>query len=399
MNGNQQQEKPPEKPSVAKEVAVGVAKKGIKAGAKRVGLKLAAKLGLKAAFAGLSGGTSLLLTEVAPRLLKGIKKGLTKIHDFIFGKRDKRESTAILGGLTFLGGVLLSSMPLMVIGGITGVGAVISLVGAAALGTSVASFFTAVALVITSSVAAVSSWLIVAIITIPFLIAFILFIINAGAYVVPRSPVGDISFVGIPADCTTEKLPVSFSNATTSSIASRAWEITADLYQGFWCFWNRSPDDFPGDVVLYPPSYPQLFNETLFAQNPFPTRNEVANDASNLFWCTQLVVISYQETGTPIAVVYRSDLMKNDFINRGKFTPSYSATPSNVPPGSVVFFRVQSGPPRTNHVGIVHHIVGIDAINYVQSNAPAKEGALTFDSDGVGVQDLPGIIVEGFGTP
>ncbi len=210
MNGNQQQEKPPEKPSVAKEVAVGVAKKGIKAGAKRVGLKLAAKLGLKAAFAGLSGGTSLLLTEVAPRLLKGIKKGLTKIHDFIFGKRDKRQSTAILGGLTFLGGVLLSSMPLMVIGGITGVGAVISLVGAAALGTSVASFFTAVALVITSSVAAVSSWLIVAIIAVPLLIAFILFIINAGAYVVPRSPVGDISFVGIPADCTTEKLPVSF---------------------------------------------------------------------------------------------------------------------------------------------------------------------------------------------
>lgn len=231
------------------------------------------------------------------------------------------------------------------------------------------------------------------------LFTFITYAVLIAAFRVPPTQVAESPFVGFPVECTDEKLPIAFGNNTPSNIAKRAWQITSDLYQGFWCYWNRSPGDFPSDVCLYPPCYPQLFDEQLFLQNPFPTRDEVASDASNLFWCTQLVVISYNETGGSIYQGYMSNSMQAWFTTQGRFVNASVATPSNIVPGSVIFFRVESGPARTNHVAIVHHLAGVDAINFVQANSPTKEGSIVFNPGGVGVQNLPGIIVVGFGLP
>jgi cell wall-associated NlpC family hydrolase len=74
------------------------------------------------------------------------------------------------------------------------------------------------------------------------------------------------------------------------------------------------------------------------------------------------------------------------------------ATPTNIQPGSVIFFETSSGSPGVNHVAIVYS-VSDDSVVYVQSNSPAKRGSLTFNDNGVGVQSLPGIQVVNFGAP
>lgn len=363
---------------------------GIKKGAGiaiKAGITKAAEAGV-AALAGLpTGGVGTLVVLTLDVLLKLAKKALSwisrkiKSHlKFLTGEEDTKKA---LFWLTLAGGVVFLALRIVPL--------------AALMFLAAAGIFA----VSTTIIATITTAILIVIISIPILTALILFIINSSAFVVPQGGyLSDVPFPdGSSPFCSDQKIPVAFPNNSSSSIAKRAWEITADLYQGFWCFWNRSPDDFPTDVVLYPPSYPELFNETLFAQNPNPPVSAVSNDASNLFWCTQLVVKAYQETGNEIQVVYRSDWMKNWFITRNKFVPSYSATPTNIPQGSVIFFRVSSGPPRTNHVAIVHHFTGSDSIEFVQSNAPTKEGSLTFEDDGQGVIDLPGIDVEGFGIP
>jgi len=187
--------KTPKETGVAGGLAKEAVSRGFKAGAKRIGGNIATKLGIKAAAQAIGSAlpiigniAAFIGTEVIPRILGVVKKVLSKIGDFIFGKRDKRESVAILGGLIFTSGLFAGSLPLMIGGAIIGVGALMSLIGAVALGTGVATVFTGIALAITSSIAAVSSLLIVAIIAIPLVVAFIIFIINSGAYVVPPSP-------------------------------------------------------------------------------------------------------------------------------------------------------------------------------------------------------------------
>ena len=242
------------------------------------------------------------------------------------------------------------------------------------------------------------------------LTAFILFIINSGAYVVPNRETLETPFT--IASCTNEKGSISFSNTATSKIANRAWEIVGDLYQGFWCFWNRSPKapppyntNFPNDTILYPPSYPGLFNYSLYEKSPSPTVNEVQTCGDCMYWCTQLVQNAYRESGnTDLLVTLWSPAMQDDFIKRNKFVYSKDASYENtvfqkkVVPGSVIFFHVLSGQDRTNHVGIVYS-VSIDGVSYVQANAPTKDGFVPFDIDGYKLQNLPGIEVVGIGLP
>ncbi|OGV91252.1 hypothetical protein A2783_01695 [Microgenomates group bacterium RIFCSPHIGHO2_01_FULL_45_11] len=222
---------------------------------------------------------------------------------------------------------------------------------------------------------------------------------QSAAQIHPVGPVADVAFTPDFAGCTQEKQPLDPATKPSNPIAARAWEITSDLYQGFWCFWNRSPGDFPTDTTTYLPNYPDLFNENLFATNPNPPRRLVETSASNLFWCTQLVVKAYQETGGNLPrVVYLSSTMQADFTAARRFIPAANITPQNAAIGSVIFFRVESGPPRTNHVAIIAN-VSSDAVVFIQSNAPTKTGSLSFNDSGQGLQNLPGIIVEGIGLP
>lgn len=218
-------------------------------------------------------------------------------------------------------------------------------------------------------------------------VSLIIFIINAGAYVVPGSsgitatpPPGFTT----PVRCTTEAVPLSFPNSSSSSVASRGWEIINNMLQGFWCYWNRSPD------------YPELFNEQVYAQNPNPPYPGPIQGCPNcMFWCTWLIIKSYQESGSTIPFTGRDvgvGTMENTFRGQGKFISPGEATPQNIVPGSAVFFG-------TSHVALVYS-VSQDAIVFVQSNGPTKSGSLTFNANGQGVQnlgDLPAIA--GFGLP
>lgn len=207
--------------------------------------------------------------------------------------------------------------------------------------------------------------------------------------------------------CSLDKGPMSSSQPSSSPIAARAWAIVADLYQGFWCYWNRSPGDVGTDVCTYPACYPEIFDYPFYLQNPNPTRDEMSTNAFNMFWCTQLVVKAYQEAGGNLpSITYLSSAMKESFVSANRFLAANPnpnqpdepwATPQNPPPaGSVIFFRFADGPARTNHVAIVTSVAG-NAIYYVQSNAGAKEGSLTLLD--AGVQDMEGVDIEGFGLP
>jgi len=325
-----------------------------------------------------------------------VGKILPKIIDWI-----KRHKEVVIGFVGAIFGFALGGIPGLIAGGAIALTAALVLaMGVPAATVQIGGVMKTGLLGVTGLVlSTISTPIIIAIISIPVIITIILFIINSGAYVVPPKPFSDFAFIGFPVECTTEKLPLSFSNTTGSPTAKRAWEITSDLYQGFWCSWNRSPGDFPDDITLYPPSYPDLFREDLFAKNPFPSVSELENIWNSLFWCTYLVQKSYGETINTITTDSgNSQLILEDFIRRNKYLPADEATPQNVISGSVVFFRGPRVPSRANHVGIVYSI-SQDNVVFIQANAPTKEGFITFNSSGTGLQDLPGFEVLGIGLP
>ncbi len=290
--------------------------------------------------------------------------------------------------------------------------------GTSALQSSASGAISAVGTVFTTAFTTAMAGLATPILSIligfPIVVALILFIINSGAYVVPPAASlaglgynsdgtinwnsGGSAFTaggGLPIVCTDEKGPVGVSGPfSISPIGNRAWKITYDLYQGFWCFWNREPSnnpwngpprpDFPKDFVKYPQNYPKLFDYSAFKRNPNPP----SNFQGNLFWCTWLVIKAYNETGTFTPTSLYTPSMYSDFLNRGKIIPASSASISTVVPGSVVFFHVTTGANRLNHVGIVYATdkAGIDM---VQSNAPTKYFRIPWsNATGVGTMQI-----------
>ncbi len=374
-------------------------------------VKWATKVGLKTALEGITQtiGSSIpivgnfiawLATEV---IGKAVEKTLIFLKKLF---KDNKEVAAGLGILTLGVGAIVGSIPLMILGG--------SMFGAMVItaGTGVAIAGTGAVLVgvygfvVTTIVTTVPRFFGTIILGFILVAVFTIFIINNGAYVTPKFEFLDSAF-GTPFNCSLnpEKGPVSFSNSNSSPIAHRAWEITSDLYQGFWCFWNRSPGDLPSDIKTYLPTYPELFNMDMFRSNPNPTRDEISSCGECLFWCTWLVQKSYKENGVSIQNTLMSNTMQGDFMSRNKFIPAESATrpgqnpiSNNVKPGSVIFFDVQNSLNRTDHVGIAHTI-SVAGIKFVQSNAGTKDGTLSFKSGGVGIVDPGGIHVVGFGLP
>jgi hypothetical protein len=197
-------------------------------------------------------------------------------------------------------------------------------------------------------------------------------------------------FAGIPIECTDEATPLDFANTASSSIARRGWEIVNNLYQGFWCYWNWSKDD-----------YPNIFDEALFQTNPNPSRSEVENDSQSLFWCTWLVWKTHSNHGPSLnsdgmAKAYGAVGGKAPYNSGGRFVSKEDATWKNVEPGYVVFFQTHGGPSRLNHVGIVYEVTR-SYIKIVHSNAATKFDTITIGASGV--QDLPWAVVGGFGKP
>jgi len=394
---------PGKKPSLLRRLFGSLAQRAIaKTATKAVGSALT-KAGISISTKAVAGGVGTAVGGPLGTILGLVVGWLAdKTKDLIsWFKRNAPKVAIGLGAFIFGTGFVLQSTFLMSAGGTLAAGGFIGQAGGVgpALSKVASGASTFLTGFLSLTIASIATPLVVTLISLPIVVAIILFIINSGAYVVPPAPFAEAPLFGIPIECTEEKASLSFSKTTSSPIAERAWEITADLYQGFWCFWNRSPDDFPEDTVLYPPSYPELFNESYFARNPNPSRAEISTCGNCMFWCTYLVQKSYRETGnTSLLVTLWSPTMQQDFIRRNKFIPSGDATPKNVKPGSVIFFKITPGPNRTNHVAIVHS-VNRDGINYVQSNAPSKDSFLSFNESGVGIQSPPGIEVVGIGLP
>ncbi|EKD53439.1 MAG: hypothetical protein ACD_61C00042G0002 [uncultured bacterium] len=180
-------------------------------------------------------------------------------------------------------------------------------------------------------------------------------------------------------DCTEPYEPLSFPNTTSNSTANKAWEIVNKLERGFWCYWNNSPD------------YPELFNEEKFASDPNPEYpGWVSGCGDCLFWCTHLVNKSYDAN-----MSLNAQGMADEFKSQNKYLTRDTAKYTNILPGAAVFFYVEGGPNRINHVGIVYS-VSEDAIVFVQSNSSTKYGTITVGLDGI-PQNLPYAEVSGFG--
>lgn len=354
---------------------------------------------------GLSGVTLNPIVGFIGGILGGelVARGFSKLKQWWTKNKDSLAPTLAVGGalmMIFGGGPLraVGTVAAFTFGGIAIAGGGLAAIGAGVIGVGNAFRLAFITLIAPTLIATIVG----SFVGLILLTSLIMFVINSGAYIVPPNPVAESGFgpggLGFPITCTNEKSPVSFDNNTNSPIARRAWQITSDLYQGFWCFWNRSPGDLPTDVTTYAPSYPELFNMDLFIRVPNPTRDEVSSCGECLFWCTWLVQKAYRENGNNIQYTLWSPTMQSDFTSRGKFIDASQVTPSRILPGSVIFFDVNNSLARTDHVGIAH-TMNSDGIYFVQSNAGTKDSFIPFNSNGVGLQDIPGINVLGIGLP
>ena len=163
---------------------------------------------------------------------------------------------------------------------------------------------------------------------------------------------------------------------------------------------------FPEDEMTYSTNsnYTKEFDYPLFAVNPFPSRGEVDSSRHSLFWCTWLVIASYNEKGYPILQTWYSPTMEQDFKDRHKFIEPDVAqgwnpqAPNYVEPGSVIFFDVRNAENRTDHVGLVYSVNGDDLL-YLQSNAYTKDDSVAFSDGGIGLISPANLRVVGIGLP
>lgn len=226
------------------------------------------------------------------------------------------------------------------------------------------------------------------------------FMLATRTMAVPVAPSDGFTFSSVAASCSAEKQRLSVPQPN-SPIASRGWELVDDLYQGFWCYWNRPPfpEKIKGDVCDHPRCYSNYFDYDFYATNKDPD----PNSTPNLFWCTYLIMKSYEENGIPLpADNAGANNMKIHFAKNAHYMNADEASSSNIKPGYVIFFHTYSdrgddNPEYINHVAMVAAVNG-DDITFIQSNGATKEDHITLNRSG-GAQNLPWAAVKGFGYP
>jgi hypothetical protein len=317
------------------------------------------------------------------RIVNFFRQGLTRApgggFSFNLGNAIKAFGSSPGGG-----GGLLSTLKGLSNTGLGGLSKMANLGKIASLGSKIASLGKALALVIASA----EVW-------VPLLIIGVVVLIVVLVVVMPGpttqlasnlSPVGGRSgdysqFDAIVCSDVAQPLTVQ---KPANSLAARAWEIVNNLEQGIWCYWNKSPD------------YPNLFDSSL---DPNIDPSYCYTNGCNIFWCTYLVIKSYVESGVAIhPSAVNSRVMEEYFQSQSRYVSANIARETNIPIGSVVFFRVNGGPDRTNHVAIVVS-VNQDGVTYVQSNAASKQGFIGFNESGVGIINPGWATITGFGTP
>lgn len=166
-------------------------------------------------------------------------------------------------------------------------------------------------------------------------------------------------------------LPARDPNA--NRVAQRAYDIASGLERGFWCDFNQSHD------------YPQLWDSGWWAQYGawgLDVEKASTEGAYKLFWCTWLVIKSYQETtdeNFPVAT-YVPNMKKFFEENTAKgysYTPRDAITIDEIQSGDVLFFK--------GHVAIIYSKTS-DSVTTVESNNIKLSVPITTAEDG----HLPG---------
>ncbi|MFZ2664123.1 MAG: hypothetical protein WAX66_02070 [Patescibacteria group bacterium] len=162
----------------------------------------------------------------------------------------------------------------------------------------------------------------------------------------------------------TDSPPTYDPNA--NPIAQRAREIVSNLERGFWCDYNHSND------------YPNLWSDDWWRQYGIELDIDKAEEEGpyNLFWCTWLVIKSYQETvdsSFPVVTSVRN--MKKHFADTDgyTFTPINEITIDEIQSGDIIFFD--------GHVSMVYSKTS-DSITTVESNNIVLSLTITTNPDG-----------------
>jgi hypothetical protein len=177
------------------------------------------------------------------------------------------------------------------------------------------------------------------------------------------SPEDDICEGMIPAWALLQSVAV---NPNAGPIATKAYNIAYNLERGYWCSFNNSPD------------YPELWDPDAFGGEMFPTVGEARAKPNAMFWCTWLVIKSYQASDPDFPEKTGAINMKAYFASGGtssKYNYSFKLRNdvpiSQIKSGDVVFYKTynaENDPPDGYHVGIVYSKTS-DSITTVQSNS------------------------------
>ncbi len=179
------------------------------------------------------------------------------------------------------------------------------------------------------------------------------------------------------------------------AIAIRAYEIALTLSRGFWCNFNNSSE------------YPEYFNSSLFASNPFPTYpGDIQDDVNALFWCSWLTAKSYRSVYPtfPDSPSLRYAQFSDTFVqNKTPGGPwvykSRADTPyTEIHPGDAIFFERYPSDGLPDHIGIVYKVTP-DGITTVESNNIVLSVYIPIGPDGRVAEAVEGALyVMGFGS-
>lgn len=195
-----------------------------------------------------------------------------------------------------------------------------------------------------------------------------------------------ISSTASYANCTTSS-PMPTVNNSAGSIATKAFGIVSGLERGVWCLWNKSA------------AYPELWNPP----SDYPACNATKNcsnpSANGIFWCTWLVIKSYNDVPSNLLNARSMlDYFKNT-RGRGFYSPGTNIK-GKIAPGDVIFSQPQPDKGSDGyHVEIIYSVTldsrGNGSIITVNSNSNDKSHNYSVVSGFV--QGLPGLPHAGIG--
>ncbi|MEK7525934.1 MAG: hypothetical protein AAB546_00445 [Patescibacteria group bacterium] len=295
--------------------------------------------------------------------------------------------TMVAGGILMMfgGGVVTGGLIATAGVGATAMGSGGIVAGLSAIPAGIAGVF---GLALATSLRQIAKPIIISLITIPFVIALIIFIINSSAYVIPGST--SISGGGVT--------PVG----GCEGVVTNGTSITSSLQKGFWQFYNHSPQyDHPLDNGL--PCNGDHWSESYYASYPNPCASGTDFPAGckgtrpvacTLFWCTDLIMKTYLQSGFEMPQNMFAVVTMRDWFQQQNRLLSADTPATEIPIGSAIFFGVGVFTPGPlSHVALVSE-VNQDYITIIESNNSVTTRKLTVSLNG----KVQGGVV-GYGVP